>query len=504
MKLFKEVVAEIDPLSKAAYRVDEWFMEEGPRPQDLYWKNLIHDHQYRISRKLIVAMFLIIFGFLLVFPFRYMVVFFPIYQKKETAADGTKFTVVYNQELSVFQAFLPYFFLSIYVYGVNYLLLPFLIFNQKKETADDGTKFTVVYNQELSVFQAFLPYFFLSIYVYGVNYLLLPFLIFKLNFYESLHKYSLREFVLMNKLYIYMVFNTVFLPGFSLTIILRFVQLLAFPKLAEPAPEFLQAIDQFCDSFINFDPFYTMDFFIYFMLTLLMFTVIFQAFYVFPHVLDRNHPGRVVEEVKKRTQGYSGRVPFKEWFFSFDYQVPFVTAVFTITLTYSTTEPLILVVAFIFFVIKYFFDFNQRILLRRDYFSQDLRHSNNTLRSSIVKYMFCSIVLYMTVSCLVFNSSSETKTVMIIYIGLTVLAFALCVFFWRKWKLVNKPQIGNIFHEAEVENNRERFDLRRLSDMYRHPIEKLYPCAASKEEAKSIEYHLNHVAGLIAGEDDGG
>ena len=60
----------------------------------------------------------------------------------------------------------------------------------------------------------------------------MPFCIIKFIFYENAFKYSAREFSLMNKGYIYMVFNSIFLPGFTYTISLRFVQLLAFPRFA--------------------------------------------------------------------------------------------------------------------------------------------------------------------------------------------------------------------------------------------------------------------------------
>jgi len=41
----------------------------------------------------------------------------------------------------------------------------------------------------------------------------MPWAIIKMIFYENNHRYTVREFSLMNKMYIYMVFNSVFLPG---------------------------------------------------------------------------------------------------------------------------------------------------------------------------------------------------------------------------------------------------------------------------------------------------
>jgi hypothetical protein len=59
--------------------------------------------------------------------------------------------------------------------------------------------------------------------LYFLNYIFIPFLVIKLTFYENNFKFSQREFSILNKNYIYMVFGTVFMPGLSYTITLRFV-----------------------------------------------------------------------------------------------------------------------------------------------------------------------------------------------------------------------------------------------------------------------------------------
>lgn len=70
---------------------------------------------------------------------------------------------------------------------------------------------------------AFIAIYFCPLLVYFINFILIPFMIIKLAFYENNHTYSSREFSIMNKNYIYMVFGSVFVPGLQYTISLRFV-----------------------------------------------------------------------------------------------------------------------------------------------------------------------------------------------------------------------------------------------------------------------------------------
>ena len=60
---------------------------------------------------------------------------------------------------------------------------------------------------------AFIAIYFCPLMVYFINFIIIPFLIIKLAFYENNHKFSDREFSIMNKNFIYMVFGTVFVPG---------------------------------------------------------------------------------------------------------------------------------------------------------------------------------------------------------------------------------------------------------------------------------------------------
>jgi hypothetical protein len=162
-------------------RVNEWVSSVAPRPSDLDWKNLAFDNTHRLARKCIIALFLITFGFLLVYPFTYLLIYLPMYVGK----DGT--------------------------------------FHNKTQVSENK-------------YSALLAMFMLPVILFCINFLLLPFMIFRFVFHENNHKYSSREFSIMNKCFIYMVFNSVFLPGLTLTIALRFVQLLAFPRIAASVP----------------------------------------------------------------------------------------------------------------------------------------------------------------------------------------------------------------------------------------------------------------------------
>lgn len=76
-----------------------------------------------------------------------------------------------------------------------------------------------------------------------------------------------------------------------------------------------------------------------------------------------------------------------------------------------------------------------------------MKHSNNTVRSSIVKYLFCSCVLYLVVNALIYSASPDSITLCYITIGLSGIAFIVCIYFWIRWKLATNPKIGNNFDE---------------------------------------------------------
>ncbi len=113
-----------------------------------------------------------------------------------------------------------------------------------------------------------------------------------------------------------------------------------------------------------------------------------------------------------------------------------------------------------------------------------MRHSNNTVRSSVVKYLFCSCVLYLFVNALIFSASPNSMTLCYISIGLSCFAFVLCIFFWIRWKLATNPVIGNNFDEEQLLAHKERFDLNKLAENYRHPLQMLFPSPDARTRGK--------------------
>ena len=55
-------------------------------------------------------------------------------------------------------------------------------------------------------------------------------------------------------------------------------------------------------------------------------------------------------------------VQFDDWYFSFDYQIPFNFSIFTVTFLLSNAIPLILALGTLFFAIKFYVEFKERLL----------------------------------------------------------------------------------------------------------------------------------------------
>ncbi len=68
--------------------MDDWNVLKAPKPTDIDWKNLAYDKFHRMSRKLAIALFLIIFGFCLVFPFTFLLQFLPLYAQKDGSVSN--------------------------------------------------------------------------------------------------------------------------------------------------------------------------------------------------------------------------------------------------------------------------------------------------------------------------------------------------------------------------------------------------------------------------------
>lgn len=143
----------------------DWTVEEAPVRKDIDWKNLAYDKTHRIIRKVTIGLFLLVGSLVIVSPVVFLEQYLPISANKDT--------------------------------------------KQIRYNSDELLAFIAVY--------------FCPLFLYFINYILIPFLVIKTNFYENNHKYSSREFSIMNKQYIYMVFNSVMMPGLQYTITLRFV-----------------------------------------------------------------------------------------------------------------------------------------------------------------------------------------------------------------------------------------------------------------------------------------
>lgn len=109
------------------------------------------------------------------------------------------------------------------------------------------------------------------------------------------------------------------------------------------------------------------------------------------------------------------------------------------------------------------------MLLRQAYFAADIRQSNYTIRSSIVKYLFCSSVLYLLINSLVFTATKNNKPQFYISISAFAVSFLVCIFFWKKWKLMKDPRIGKKY-DASVMSPKPYFDQGTLANKYVHPV----------------------------------
>ena len=55
-------------------------------------------------------------------------------------------------------------------------------------------------------------------------------------------------------------------------------------------------------------------------------------------------------------------VQFDEWYFSFDYQIPYTFSIFALTFLLSSAIPLILAFGALFFAMKFYIEFKERLL----------------------------------------------------------------------------------------------------------------------------------------------
>lgn len=122
--------------------------------------------------------------------------------------------------------------------------------------------------------------------------------------------------------------------------------------------------------------------------------------------------------------------------------------------------------------------------MRRQYFAADIKHSKYTIRSSLVKFLFCSIVLYLLINSLIFTANGAKSVEFIVSILAFCLAFIICIYFWIRWKLKKDPKIGKKFDVANMEANPNKFDLTALADYYIHPTMLKYPSPPEKHKGE--------------------
>jgi hypothetical protein len=147
-----------------------------------------------------------------------------------------------------------------------------------------------------------------------------------------------------------------------------------------------------------------------------------------------------------------------------------VTSIFSIVLVFSSSLPLILPLGLIFFIVKFYVDFNQRVILRQAYYSADMRHSDNTVRSSVVKYLFTAGVLYLLINSLIFTASTEGMKISYASFALFGIWFLVCVLFWLRWRLNSGAKVG-----VKYDSSLLGFDIKELSELYMHPLEQTFP-----------------------------
>jgi hypothetical protein len=71
IKIFKYFI-KAHPNIKKELEVHNWLMEPAAIPSNIDWKNLAYDRFHRMSRVVIIALSLLLLGFMLVYPFTFL------------------------------------------------------------------------------------------------------------------------------------------------------------------------------------------------------------------------------------------------------------------------------------------------------------------------------------------------------------------------------------------------------------------------------------------------
>mmetsp|Transcript_9021 Transcript_9021/g.6795 ORF Transcript_9021/g.6795 Transcript_9021/m.6795 type:complete len:505 (+) Transcript_9021:1275-2789(+) len=425
------------------FMMGAWTYEKAALPRDLDWKNLAYDANHRCSRQMGVNLFIMIVSMIIVMPVS---------------------------------------FLEQYV--------PMLGTNEASYTTEGG-----VYVEEGNgnIALAFMAIYLCPILTFLINFLLIPYLVIRLCFFENNHKFSDREFSIMNKNYVYMVFGSVILPGLQYTSTFKFTQLLVFPGLHAAFPglsAYLGDDSTTCTLTAVFNVFYAINFFVMYMVAAIFLDQSIHIFALLPQRLAKYIGGGMFEFMRvqknKLTKAYSGKLRFSDWYYSFDYQVSYVTSLFTCVLVFSTSVPIIIPFGLIFFVIKFSQDFTQLVSLSKYYFAADLRQSSHIVRSTILIYTFSGVAVYLLVNALIYCSADASFVLFYWELGLFLIWFILCVFFWVRWELTRATKVGVKQNQEELEHN-NCFNMSTLWELYRHPLEVNNPSPPPRKKGRFME-----------------
>jgi uncharacterized protein YacL len=135
---------------------------------------------------------------------------------------------------------------------------------------------------------------------------------------------------------------------------------------------------------------------------------------------------------------------------------------------FSTVMPVIIFLGLVFFIIKFYIDFNHRVMFSNLYKSNEPRHNNYTMRSSMIKYLLSSCVMYLLLNTLVFNSSEVTNVHFYTNLLMLCVTLVVCVCYWKQW-LVRKGPKPTRTNSSLLIN--EDLESRLLNDIYLHPLE---------------------------------
>ena len=107
-------------------------------------------------------------------------------------------------------------------------------------------------------------------------------------------------------------------------------------------------------------------------------------------------------------------VQFDDWYFSFEYQIPFTLSIFTFAFLLSNAIPLILGLGALFFAIKFYIEFKERLLYQhlndlenKAMYPMSKSQSTN-FRDSIQTFLLVPAVLYFGITSVFYGAQTES------------------------------------------------------------------------------------------------